>query len=161
MYIVLGEEKGRIKLVSTSKVKKGKRQGILPKGSFLTVETEHNKHILRVDESQQNEPYAPAPMLADMDLTSLRQDQKCQNVIYACRTGEVEERTDGLIDYISPQSLARRSTQEEIDKVLGLSSKGPSVFLATVYGGKTNCFRMKKDILLEYLYLMRCSIIRY
>jgi hypothetical protein len=136
MYVVLGEERGRIKLVSTSKAEKRRNPGILPKGSFLTVETKNNKHILRVDESQQNEPYSPAPMLADMDLAPLRQDQKCQNIIYAYRIGEVNERTDGKIDYIPPQSLARRSTQEEIDKVLNLTSKGPTVFLATVYAGK-------------------------
>jgi Cdc6-like AAA superfamily ATPase len=136
MYVVLGEEKGKIRLVSTSKAEKGRRPGILPKGSFLTVETENNKHILRVDDSQQNEPYSPAPMLADMDLAPLRQDQKCQNIVYAYRIGEVNERTDGKVDYIPPQSLARRSTQEEIDKVLSLTSKGPKVFLATIYAGK-------------------------
>lgn len=136
MYVVLGEEKGRIKLVSTSRAEKGKVPGILPKGSFLTVETKNNKHILRVDESQQNEPYSPAPMLADMDLAPLRQDQKCQNIVYAYRIGEINERVDGKIDYIPPQSLGRRSTQEEIDAVLGLARNGPIVFLATVYAGK-------------------------
>ena len=82
MWIVLGEEKGRIKLVSSSKM-----DGILPKGSFLTVESENNKHIIRVVDSQQHEPYSPAPMLVDMDLAPLNQDQKCQNVIHAVRVG--------------------------------------------------------------------------
>jgi len=144
MYVVLGEEKGRIKLVSTSKIEEGSLPGILPKGSFLTVETETNKHILRVDESSQNEPYSPAPMLADMDLAPLKQDQKCQNIIYAYRIGEIKERTDGKIDYIPPQSLARRSTQDEIDSVLNLTSKGPTVFLATVYAGKNQLLQDEK-----------------
>ena len=134
MWIVLGEEKGRIKLVSTSKT-----QYILPKGSFLTVESDGNKHILRVADSQQDEPYSPSPMLADMDLSSLKQDQKCQNILYAYRIGDVNETTD--IDFIRPQSLARRSTQEEIDTVLGFKAEGPPVFLATLYAGKNQLLR--------------------
>ena len=131
MWIVLGEEKGKILLVSSSKTK-----GILPKGSFLTVEAEENQHILRVADSMQTEPYSPSPLLADMDLTSLKQDQKCQNVVYAYRVADLKERTDGLIDYIRPQSRARRSNQNEIDLALGLKSEGPRVFLATVQSGK-------------------------
>jgi len=131
MWIVLGEEKGRIKLVSKSET-----QGILPKGSFLTVEEDGQKYILRVDDSQQTEPYSPMPMLADMDLSPLKQDQKCQNIVYAYRIEDVSKRTDGLIDFIRPQSLARRSSQEEIELALGSESTGPTVFLATVYAGK-------------------------
>lgn len=141
MWIVLGEEKGRIKLVSSSKMR-----GILPKGSFLTVESEENKHILRVVDSQQNEPYSPAPMLADMDLAPLKQDQKCQNVIHAARVGDIKERKDGLIDFIRPQLLARRSSQSEIDRVLGLRAVGPPVFVATVQGGKNQILRDEKDM---------------
>ena len=85
MWTVLGEEKGKIRLVS-----KKDTQGILPKGSFLTVEDKENKHILRVIDSQQSEPYSPSPMLADMDLSPLRQDQKCQNIVYAVRVGDKE-----------------------------------------------------------------------
>jgi Cdc6-like AAA superfamily ATPase len=136
MWIVLGEENGRIKLVSTSKT-----QWILPKGSFLTVEGDGNRHVLRVDDSKQDEPYSPSPMLADMDLTALRQDQKCQNLLYAYRVGEVNENIDGHIDFIRPQSLARRSTQEEIDIVLGLKAEGPPIFLATIYAGKNQLLR--------------------
>ena len=132
MWIVLGEEKGRIKLVS----KNEPLGGILPKGSFLTVEENGKKYILRVDDSQQTEPYSPAPMLADMDLSPLKQDQKCQNIVYAYRVGDVTDRNDGLIDYIRPQSLARRSNQGEIDIALGSEPEGPPVFLATVYAGK-------------------------
>jgi Cdc6-like AAA superfamily ATPase len=131
MWIVLGEEKGRIRLVSTNNT-----QGILPKGSFLTVEDNGNKHLLRVVDSQQSEPYSPSPMLADMDLSPLRQDQKCQNIVYTLRVGDLTERKDGLIDFIRPQLLARRSNQEEIDLALGLKSEGPRVFLATVQSGK-------------------------
>jgi len=132
MWIVLGEEKGRIKLVS----KNEPGAGILPKGSFLTVEEEGSKYILRVDDSLQTEPYSPAPMLADMDLSPLKQDRKCQNILYAYRVGDVTERADGKIDFILPQSTARRSNQDEIDLALGTGSEGPPVFLATVYAGK-------------------------
>jgi Cdc6-like AAA superfamily ATPase len=132
MWVVLGEEKGRIKLVS----KNEPQGGILPKGSFLTIEEDGKKFILRVDDSQQTEPYSPAPMLADMDLSPLRQDQKCQNIVYAYRVGDVTDRSDGLIDYIRPQSLARRSNQNEIDIALGSELEGPPIFLATVYAGK-------------------------
>jgi uncharacterized protein len=131
MWIVLGEEKGRIRLVSSSKT-----SGLLPKGSFLTVEDEGNLHILRVADSQQTEPYSPAPMLIDMDLSPLKQDQKCQNIVNAFRVADLTERQDGLIDFIKPQLIARRSTQEEIDKALALKTIGPRVFLATVQGGK-------------------------
>ena len=141
MYIVLGEERGKVKLVSINKSEKDKRPGILPKGSFLTVETDNNKHILRVDDSQQNEPYSPAPLLADMDLGPLKQDQKCQNIVYAYRIGQTIERADGKIDFIPPQSKARRSTQEEIDAVLSLRSKGAKTFLATVYAGKNQLLK--------------------
>jgi len=144
MWIVLGEEKGRIKLVSKSKT-----QGILPKGSYLTVEDDGNKYILRVDDSQQTEPYSPAPMLADMDLSSLRQDQKCQNIVYAYRAGDVTKRTDGLIDFIRPQSLARRSNQEEIDTALGSQPEGPSVLLATIYAGKNQLLGDEKRNLIK------------
>jgi hypothetical protein len=131
MWIVLGEDKGRIKLVSSSKT-----SGLLPKGSFLTVEDNGNKHILRVVDSQQTEPYSPAPMLVDMDLSALKQDQKCQNIVYAYRVGDLTEREDGLIDFIRPQLPARRSNQEEIDETLSLKAEGPRVFLATVQAGK-------------------------
>jgi Cdc6-like AAA superfamily ATPase len=130
-WVVLGEEKGRIRLVSLSKT-----SGLLPKGSFLTVEDEGNTHILRVVDSQQTEPYSPSPLLADMDLSPLKQDQKCQNIVYASRVADLNQRTDGLIDFIRPQLHARRSNQQEIDQALGLKDEGPHVFLATVQAGK-------------------------
>lgn len=130
MWIVLGEEKGRIKLVSKSTT-----QGILPKGSFLTIDEGDNKYLIRIDASQQTEPYSPAPMLADMDLSPLKQDQKCQNILFAYRVRDISQRNDGLIDFIKPQSIARRSNQSEIDLALGSEGEGPEVFIATIYAG--------------------------
>lgn len=130
-WIVLGEENGRIKLVSKSET-----SGLLPKGAFLTVENEDGIFLLRVDDSRQNEPYSPAPMIVDMDLSPLKQDQKCQNIVYAYRIKDLSERDDGLISYIRPQSIARRSDQDEINLALGAEKKGPKVFLATVYAGQ-------------------------
>lgn len=130
-WIVIGEEKGNIKLVSKSGT-----QGLLPKGSYLTVENEKGKFILRVDDSKQHEPYSPSPLIIDMDLTPLKQDQKCQNIIYAGRIKDLNQRDDGLIDYIPPQSKARRSNQEEIDLAIGQEDKGPEVFLATVHSSQ-------------------------
>jgi len=50
--------------------------------------------------------------------------------------GDIIDREDGLIDFVRPQLLARRSNQKEIDMALGLKSEGPKVFLATVQAGK-------------------------
>lgn len=130
-WIVIGEDKGAIKLVSKSGT-----PGLLPRGSFLTVENEKGKFILRVDDSLQHEPYSPSPLVVDMDLSSLKQDQKCQNIIYAARIKDLIERDDGLIDYIPPQSLARRSNQEEIDLAIGQTEDGPKIFLATVHSSQ-------------------------
>ena len=128
---MLGESNGRIKLVSKSNI-----TGILPKGSFLTVESPQSKIVLRVDDSQQEEPYAPSPMIVDMNLQALQQDQKCQNIIYAYRVFDISVRNDGLIDYVRPQAIARKSTQKEIDLALGAEKKGPKIFLATVHANR-------------------------
>ena len=130
-WIVLGEDKGKIKLVSKSKV-----TGLMPKGSYLTVDREKSKFILRVDGSIQIQPYSPSAMIVDMDLTPLQEDQKCQNIIYATRIKDINNRNDGLIEYLKPQSIARRSNQEEIDLALSSNKKGPKVFLATVYASE-------------------------
>ena len=135
-WIVIGEEKGKIKLVSKSHV-----TGLLPKGSYLTIEESNSKFILRVDESLQFEPYGPSPMIIDMDLSSLKPDQKCQNIILAQRVKDLTERSDGYIDYIKPQSVARRSNQEEINLALGGTNKGPPVFIATVYSGENQILK--------------------
>jgi len=90
-WIVLGEKKGKITLVSTSRT-----TGLLPKGSYLTIVRGETKFILRVDDSRQQEPYAPSPMIVDMDLSPLKQDQKCQNIISAYRVKDISNRNDGL-----------------------------------------------------------------
>jgi hypothetical protein len=142
-WIVLGENKGRIKLVS-----KGSNTGLLPKGSYLTIEKGESKFILRVDESVQNEPYAPTPLIIDMDLSPLLQDQKCQNIVYAYRIKDINNRNDGLIDYIQPQLIARRSNQEEIDLAMAGEAKGPKVFLATVHASQNQLLSDEKGKLI-------------
>jgi Cdc6-like AAA superfamily ATPase len=126
-WIVLGEKNNQIQLVSKDGV-----GGLLPKGSFLTVEDGDVRFVLRVEDSAQTEPYKPSPLIVDMDLGPLIQDRKCKNIITAYRICDLTERGDGLIDFIRPQSVARQSTQEEIDQALGLSSIGPRVFIASV-----------------------------
>lgn len=126
-WIVLGENKGSIYLISDSKT-----TGMLPKGSFLTIDEGDNKFILRVEGSSQKEPYSPDPLIVDMDLTSLIQDRVCKNILVAYRVFDFSTRDDGMIDYIKPQSIARRSNQEEIDIALGNNQEGPKVFIATV-----------------------------
>ncbi len=130
-WIVLGEKNGKIELVSKNNV-----TGLLPKGSYLTIEEKDVKFILRVDSSYQQEPYSPSPMVIDMDLSPLKQDQKCQNIITAYRVKDMTARSDGLIDYIRPQLLARRSNQEEINLAFGDIKEGPQVFLATVHSNQ-------------------------
>jgi uncharacterized protein len=127
-WVVLGEKNGRIQLVS----KKGV-DGLLPKGSYLTIDQEKSKFILRVDDSVQHESYSPSPMLIDMNLNPLKQDQKCQNICYAYRVKDIMKRTDGLLDYIKPLSIARRSNQEEVDAAMGTNVVGPTVFPATIH----------------------------
>ena len=137
-WIVLGENKGKINLVSKSDV-----PALLPKGSFLTIESDSdhdNKFILRVDNSQQNEPYQPSPMLADMDLELLDPDRSCQNAVAAFRIDETNPRDDGLVDYIKPQSKARRSTQDEVEEAVG-ENDGPPLFLSSVYSGENRLLR--------------------
>lgn len=113
-WIVLGEKSGKIQLTSKNQV-----TGMLPKGSFLTVEEGETKFILRVEDSSQHDPYSPSPLIVDMDLTPLKQDRKCRNIISAYRVYNYGTRRDGLIDYIRPQSIARLSTQDEIDAAIG------------------------------------------
>jgi len=132
-WIVLGEEKGKIKLVSKKNV-----SGILPKGSYLTIDNGETKFILRVDNSSQTEPYNPSPMIIDMDLSPLQQDKKCQNIVTAYRVKDITNRKDGLIDYITPQLTARRSNQDEIDLAMGENKGGPPIFPATVYSGQNH-----------------------
>lgn len=135
-WIVLGEENGRVRLVS----KRG-TSGLLPKGSFLTVESKDAQFVLRVDESVQAEIYRPSILAADMDLTPLQEDRECRNVAHAYRVHDVSKRSDGLIDFIPPQTPARRSTQEEIDAAIGSSKDGPPVFVATIQASRNQLLR--------------------
>ena len=133
IWTVLNETDQKIKLVS-----KGSTDGILPKGSFLTVEDNKSKRkfILRVDESKQVVPYSPSPLLSDMDLEYLEADKKCKNEITAYRVKDVFERDDGMVDFIHPTSPARRSSQEEINLAMGMGDKGPKVFVSTVHSNQ-------------------------
>ena len=131
VWIVLGEKNGFIQLVS-----KGEVRGLLPKGAYLTIEDGKNKFIIRVDESQQSQTFNPSPMIIEMDLSPLSQDQKCQNIISAYRVKDIIHEESSLIEYVKPLLKARRSTQEEIDVALGNNKKGPRVFISTVYAGK-------------------------
>lgn len=126
-WIVLGEKNGKIELISKSGV-----DALLPKGSYLTIEEDGKKFILRVDNSRQYEPYSPTPMIVDMDLRPLHQDQKCQNIISAYRIKDLNSRSDGFIDFIKPQATARLANQKEIDLAMASGHKGPKVFVATV-----------------------------
>lgn len=143
-WIVLGEKSGKIALVSSGNI-----SGLLPKGSYLTIEDGNSKHILRVDDSLQSEPYSPSPMIIDMNLSGLEQDQKCQNIIHAYRIKSISNRNDGLIDFIKPQLKARRSNQEEIQFALSSGDKGPNVFIATVHSGENQLLIDEKNKLLH------------
>ena len=79
-WIVWKEENGKIKLISKQGTK-----GMLPKGSYLTIEDEGAKFILRVDDSKQTEPFEPSPLIADMDLSGLNADRQCKNIVLAYR----------------------------------------------------------------------------
>jgi DNA helicase HerA-like ATPase len=126
-WIVSKEKDGKIHLISASNV-----DGMLPKGSFLTVEEGESKFILRVEDSLQHDTFSPSPMIIDMDLNPLEQDRSCKNILVAYRVFDYSTRNDGLIDYIKPQSKARLSNQVEIDLALGNHGKGIPVFAATV-----------------------------
>ena len=130
-WIVLGEEKGEMKLISKSDV-----TGMLPKGAYLTVEEGERRFILRVNKSYQYSPYSPSPLIADMDLTPLAADRKVLNIIHADIVKIIGNREDGLVDFIKPQSIARRSTQDEINAAMGGTHRGPKVFLATIQYGE-------------------------
>ena len=99
-WIVVGEEKGKVKLISKSN--SDELPGILPKGSFLTVLDRNNlpKFVLRVDESSQYEVFKPSPLIVDMDLEGLYGENRCQNHIEAYRIKNLVKREDGKIDFI-------------------------------------------------------------
>ena len=131
VWIVKGEEKGKIVLISKNV---DKNAGILHKGSYLTIEDNNDKKkfIVRADDTLQHNPYSPSPLIVDMDLSPLTQDQKCQNIVLCDRIMEIPERMDGKSSFIKPQILARRSNQKEIDQAFG-TREGMPVFPATVF----------------------------
>ncbi len=134
-WIVLGEDGGKIKLVSKGEI------GILPKGSFITVDDNGSKFILRVDETKQHEPYTPSVLVAEMGIEGLNADRKCINEITAYRVKDLSTRDDGLVDFIHPQSLARLSTQEEIDQALDAQKEGARVFISTIHSNQNRILR--------------------
>jgi DNA helicase HerA-like ATPase len=138
-WIVLGDKSGQVLLTS----KKEANSGILPKGSYLTIDmslqdpNDKRKFILRVEESEQTAIYSPSPLLADMNLGLQEADRECKNQIKAQRIFDVNEREDGLIDYIKPQSLARLSSETEIKMATdSTSNNGPSVFPSTIHASR-------------------------
>jgi|TARA_Y100000310_G_scaffold306489_1_gene347674 hypothetical protein len=137
-WIVLGFKKGMYQLVSKTP-KKDETSGLLPKGSYLTVDLdEDSKVILRVDDSAQHEPYSPSPMIIDMDLSPMYQDQKAVNIVEAYPVKYLTNRTDGLIDPVPAQKKAKRSSQDEVDAALEVkeNDNGPIVFPATIHAGQ-------------------------
>ena len=135
-WIVLYEKSGKIVLTS----KKSSNSGLLPKGSYLTVEMkktnpeDERRFVLRVEESEQTEIYSPSPLLADLNLGLQEADRTCKNQITAHRVYDISQRTDGLVDYIKPQSIARLSTEDEILKATDAeNNNGPYLFPATVH----------------------------
>lgn len=136
-WIVVGEEKGNVKLVS-----KLGTNGLIPKGAYLTIEDNESKYILRVVDSQQNDVYAPSPLLIDMDIEPLIQDRKSQNIILASRVKDLSTRNDGLIDFIKPLLKARLSKQEEVNQALDSADHdGPIVMLSTIHSSRCQVLR--------------------
>ena len=79
MWIVSGAENDLIKLVSSKKI-----DGILPVGSYLTIDDEKKiKHILVVEKSHQKSIFEPSPLIIDADLPILSKDQESKNVLLA------------------------------------------------------------------------------
>lgn len=140
MYITLPEENGKIVLVS----KGTESTGLLHYGSYLTVEdpASNRKFILRVEESYQSTSFEISPMLVDMDLKPLLQDQGLKNIVKAVRIAEVPSREDGWSSYIRPLLLARVSNQDEIDYAFG-NTTGIPIFPATAYA--RNCQILKDE----------------
>ena len=131
-WIVIKEERGKIKLVS----KGHDTKTMLPKGTYLTTEESKSdvKHILRVVETEQDATFTPTAMLVDMDHNPLRQDRVSKNIIRAERIAQIPDTEDWHM--ITVLTEARKSTQEEIDYVMDSDNDGPRVFPATVYANK-------------------------
>jgi DNA helicase HerA-like ATPase len=138
-WIVLGEKSGRVILTS----KRSSNSGLLPKGSYLTVDMSLNggnderKFVLRVEDSEQTAVYSPSPLLADLNLGLQDADRECKNQLKAVRIHDLNQREDGLVDYIKPQALARLSTQNEILSATdSADNQGPEVFPSTIHASR-------------------------
>lgn len=132
-YILLGEKNNTYHLVS----KRSVHSGILPVGSFLTIEKDSSVFVLYVIESAQTEIFQPSYLLADLDLTTYEADNECKNKITAIRIYDSSNRNDGLVDYLKPQSLARLSTSNEILEAVASPTLGVNVFPSTYYNNKS------------------------
>lgn len=144
-WIVQSGEEGFVKLVSSSKV-----DGMLPLGSFLTVESRKSKFVLRVDKSYQEVPYEPSSLVIDMDLSAIKEDLKSQNIVTAYRVRDLNPREDGLIDFIEPLSVAERSTSDEINTALKQNEvNGPKIFISTVYSSENKILKDKNQKLVS------------
>jgi len=137
-WIVLGEKNELISLKSRG----NEDDGLLPIGSFLTIKTSKNsKVILRVEESHQLDPYAPSPLIAEMDLEGLIQDSRCHNIIKARRIYHKSIRTDGKYDFIKSRDHAELSSNADIKDALHASNDGPRIFPATVFTGENSLLK--------------------
>jgi DNA helicase HerA-like ATPase len=144
-WIVQSGEDGFVKLVSSSAV-----DGMLPIGSFLTVKSAKSKFVLRVDKSYQEVPYEPSSLVIDMDLSTIKEDLKSQNIVMAYRVRDLSSRDDGLIDFIEPLSKAERSTSEEINEALKQNDvNGPKIFISTVYSSENKILKDKDQKLVS------------
>lgn len=128
MWIVTGAKGDLIKIVSSKDV-----DGILPVGSYLTVNDSKNvKHILLVEKSHQMSLFEPSPLIVDVGLPLLEQDQECKNILLAREIRQFPLRSDGMFSFIKPNDTARRTTQQEIEEVF-TSEEGYPLFLATSF----------------------------
>jgi len=128
MWIVTGAKGDLIKIVSSKDV-----DGILPVGSYLTVDDSKNvKHILLVEKSHQMSLFEPSPLIVDAGLPLLEQDQECKNILLAREIRQFPLRSDGMFSFIKPNDTARRTTQQEIEEVF-TSEEGYPLFLATSF----------------------------
>jgi len=135
-WIVIGQSKGLIEL--KSRKSEGSQDGILTVGSFLTVENEDSKVILRVEETHQVDPFGPTPLVVEMDIGGLEQDVKCYNKILARRLKHISKRDDGKYDFIPARSEVRLSNEDEIKIALNTADNGPTIFPATLFSGENN-----------------------
>lgn len=128
-WTVADVDKDKVLLVSQKDT-----DGILHQGCYLTIEDKEvkKKFIVRIEDTSQNNPYKPSPLIVDLLLPPLPQDQKCQNIISASRIIEMPEREDGSSSFIKPQLQARLSNQDEVNYAFG-TKDGIPVFPATVF----------------------------